>query len=77
VIVLVRDGRDVASWPVTRAGRVDVGVVDALARLQLAARRHGCSIRLEDASDELAGLVRLCGLSGVLGDPEPRPPGAQ
>ena len=40
--------------------------VDALARLQLAAQRHGCRIRLENASPELRELVDLLGLTEVL-----------
>lgn len=44
----------------------DVGTVDALARLQLAARRLGRSIRLRQASDELQELLSLAGLSDVL-----------
>ena len=35
----------------------DAVTVDALARLQLAARRHGCQVRLRGASDELRDLV--------------------
>lgn len=55
----------------------DAVVVDALARLQLAARRHGCRVRLRNASPELRDLVRLMGLVEVLpgtGPPDPRPP---
>jgi hypothetical protein len=44
----------------------DAGTVDALARLQLAARRHGCCVRLHNASNELLALVSLCGLEDVL-----------
>ncbi len=44
----------------------DAVTVDALARLQLAARRHGCRVRLCGASDELRRLVELMGLSEVL-----------
>jgi ABC-type transporter Mla MlaB component len=40
--------------------------VDALARLQLAAQRHGCRIRLENTSPELRELVDLLGLTEVL-----------
>ena len=42
--------------------------VDALARLQLAARRRGCQVRLRGASDELRGLVGFMGLGAVLPD---------
>jgi ABC-type transporter Mla MlaB component len=44
----------------------DAVTVDALARLQLAARRTGCSIRLSNASPELRALVAFMGLSDVL-----------
>jgi hypothetical protein len=40
--------------------------VDALARLQLAARRRGCVIRLRHASPELLELVDFMGLADVL-----------
>jgi ABC-type transporter Mla MlaB component len=40
--------------------------VDALARLQLAARRYGCVVRLRAASSELVGLVAFMGLQNVL-----------
>jgi ABC-type transporter Mla MlaB component len=44
----------------------DAVTVDALARLQLAARRHGCRVRLRRASTELLELVAFMGLSDVL-----------
>ena len=47
---------------------VDAVTVDALARLQLAARRHGCQVRLRHASQELLELVAFMGLSDVLTD---------
>jgi len=46
----------------------DAVMVDALARLQLAARRHGCRVRLRGASDELRELVAFMGLGDVLPD---------
>jgi ABC-type transporter Mla MlaB component len=46
----------------------DAVTVDALARLQLAARRHGCQVRLRYASDELLELVDFMGLTDVLPD---------
>jgi ABC-type transporter Mla MlaB component len=42
--------------------------VDALARLQLGARRSGCTVRLANASRELLELVELMGLTDVLCD---------
>ena len=55
----------------------DAAAIDALARLQLAARRLGLEIRLRHASNELLGLLAFVGLSEVLrveagGQPEER-----
>jgi len=44
----------------------DAVTVDALARLQLGARRHGCRVRLRNASPELRELVAFMGLQDVL-----------
>lgn len=46
----------------------DAVTVDALARLQLAAQRRGCCIRLVGASESLRELVGLMGLDDVLVD---------
>jgi ABC-type transporter Mla MlaB component len=46
----------------------DAVTVDALARLQLAARRRGCRVRLQHASAELRELVEFMGLTDVLPD---------
>ena len=46
----------------------DAVTVDALARLQLAARRLGCRVHLRNASPELCDLVALMGLDDVLTD---------
>lgn len=46
----------------------DCVTVDALARLQLAARRYACRIRLRHASEELLELVAFMGLADVLPD---------
>jgi ABC-type transporter Mla MlaB component len=40
--------------------------VEALARLQLGARRHGCEVRLRHASRELRDVVAFMGLEHVL-----------
>ena len=47
-------------------GSVDLAIVDELARVQLGARRMGCSIRLRDARKELVELLELVGLCGAL-----------
>jgi ABC-type transporter Mla MlaB component len=44
----------------------DAVTVDALARLQLAAHRNGCRVRLCGASDALLELVAFMGLEDVL-----------
>jgi len=44
----------------------DAVTVDALARLQLVARRRGCTVVLERASPALLALVQLMGLEDVL-----------
>lgn len=46
----------------------DAVTVDALARLQLAARRHGCQVRLTRASEQLRELIAFMGLEDVLSD---------
>jgi len=63
--LLERSGADVAFCDV---GGVDADAltVEALARLQLAARRHGCHVRLRNASTELRDLVAFMGLRDVL-----------
>ena len=47
--------------------RADVHVIDALARLQLAAKRRGRRLVLQNASHDLADLVGLMGLAEALG----------
>jgi ABC-type transporter Mla MlaB component len=44
----------------------DAVTADALARLQLGARRHGCRVRLRNASDDLVELLCFMGLQDVL-----------
>jgi ABC-type transporter Mla MlaB component len=45
---------------------VDAVAVEALARLQLGARRHGCAVRLLSASRELLDLASFMGLRDVI-----------
>ncbi len=66
-VVLVRGDAEVLSWPLRWGGRAELAVVDGLARLELAARRLGLSVRLRDARRELCDLLDLCGLGDVLG----------
>jgi ABC-type transporter Mla MlaB component len=63
--LLSTSGADVALCDVTGVVS-DAVTIDALARLQLAARRHGCQVRLLQASAELRELVAFMGLRDVL-----------
>ncbi|MGQ0616623.1 MAG: STAS domain-containing protein [Acidimicrobiia bacterium] len=65
------DGDAVASWPIEGAGRPDLAVVEALARLQMKARRSGFTLRLREPSAELARLLDLVGLADVVGGASP------
>jgi ABC-type transporter Mla MlaB component len=40
--------------------------VEALARMQLGARRHGCRVLIANAPTELDELIQLCGLEEAL-----------
>jgi anti-anti-sigma regulatory factor len=51
---------------VAGVARPDVVTVDALARLRLTARRHGCELVVGGAGAELSRLLRLVGLTDVL-----------
>jgi anti-anti-sigma regulatory factor len=53
----------------------DGATLDALARLALLARRHGCEPRLCHVSRELRALIELAGLTEVLA-PDPVTPGS-
>jgi ABC-type transporter Mla MlaB component len=44
----------------------DAATLDALARVELAARRHGCDTRYSGASSELTALLDFAGLRGIL-----------
>jgi hypothetical protein len=66
VVVLLRDGSEVAAWPLVGGCQPDLAVVDHLARCQLAAGRLGCAIGLRGAGPELRRLLDLVGLSAAL-----------
>jgi ABC-type transporter Mla MlaB component len=65
VCALLADAGTVVACEV-QGVQADAVTVDALARLQLAARRRGCCVRLENASEALGELVALMGLTHVL-----------
>jgi ABC-type transporter Mla MlaB component len=63
--LLERSGADVCLCDVVGVAP-DAVTVDALARLQLVAGRHGCRLRLRYAPDELLELLAFIGLRDVL-----------
>jgi STAS domain len=67
-VVLVHGDAEVACWPLQAGLNPDLSVVDQLARLQLAARRLGCSLRLRGAPSQLRELIDLAGLSDIVTD---------
>jgi len=69
-VVVLRGTRVVASWPIhpstsSPTGRLDLGAVEELARLQLGARRLGLSVELRDVCPRLRELLELVGLAGA------------
>jgi len=64
--LLATRGADVVTCDVAHVEHADATAVDALARLQLTARRLGRSIRLRNAPDDLRELLALTGLSDEL-----------
>ncbi|HZF90819.1 STAS domain-containing protein [Streptomyces sp.] len=74
-VLLERGGAAVVVCDVGGLGPPGLGVVDLLARLQLAARRAGGRIRLRDPGPALHALLDLVGLRfEVEGQPEQREP---
>jgi ABC-type transporter Mla MlaB component len=65
-ILLESSNADLAICDVEGIADPDVVTVDALARLQLIARRLGCEIRVLHADGELRDLLTLTGLSEVV-----------
>jgi hypothetical protein len=66
-IVLARGNAELASWPLAaRCDRLDLAVINDLARLQLEAGRVGYCIRVRNLGRELLGLLDLLGLTEVL-----------
>lgn len=66
-VVLLTGGGAVALGDIRPSVRCDLSLVDALARMQLAAKRLGWTIQVVDAEEELAGFLELVGLAEVLG----------
>jgi hypothetical protein len=66
VVLLVQDGREVALGDVDRDVRCDLGLVDDLLRLRLAARRFGWEVRIAEVRSDLRELFELVGLADQL-----------
>jgi ABC-type transporter Mla MlaB component len=64
--LLESTGADLVVCDVSAVVRPDLGTVDALARLQLTARRLGREVRVRKACVELRDLFGLMGLSEVV-----------
>jgi hypothetical protein len=68
-VVLVLDGDvEVVLWRMDGMPDPDLQVVDALARLQLAARQVGGAIRLRNPCERLRALLDFVGLGDVVPD---------
>ena len=65
MVLLAGDVRVVA-WPIDGPRPPDLALVDALARLQLAARRLGLSVHVQSPGPRLTELLDLVGLTDVL-----------
>lgn len=63
---LIRSGAREAICEVGGLTHADLAAVNALARLQLTARRLGCRIRLRNAGPELLALLDLVGFGEVV-----------
>lgn len=73
MVVLVRRDAELMRWGLETPERLDLSVVDRLARTQLAAHRLGCRIQLRHVCPQLRGLLDLTGLGSVVevgGEPE-------
>jgi hypothetical protein len=67
VILLVTGERELLLGSIGPAVRCDLGLIDAILRLRLAALRLGWAIRLTDVDRDLGELVGLVGLDDCLG----------
>jgi hypothetical protein len=65
-VILTRGETELARWPFRTGGSADLGAVEQLARLQMAARRLGLSIRLRDPGSGLWELLDLAGLATLV-----------
>jgi len=67
VVLVVDDETEIVLWRVNGPIRRDLSLVDALARLQLAARRQGWTIRVDNPCAHMSALLEFLGLRDALG----------
>jgi ABC-type transporter Mla MlaB component len=65
-VMLEGSGADLVICDVSSVGDPDAGTIDALARMQLTARRLGRRVHLRHACADLQDLIALTGLGDVL-----------
>jgi hypothetical protein len=71
IVFVGSTGSEVADWVIEGPDRPDLAVVEAVARLQLLARRCGGCIELKELNADLAMLLEFVGLAGEVGrEPE-------
>jgi hypothetical protein len=71
VTVIGPQGTVLGTWEESGIGAPDLGVVDRLSRVRLAAGRVGWSVVVHDVSADLVQLLGLVGLDGeMVGQPE-------
>lgn len=63
-VVVLRGAVELARWALPVPA--DLDLVDGLARLQLAARRRGWRVVVRGGVGDVAGLLALAGLAGVV-----------
>jgi len=66
VVLVVDDDTEITLFHLARPEVVDLGVIDSLASLQLAARRLGWAVRIDNPCPTLRDLIELVGLDDVL-----------
>lgn len=76
VLVLVRE-RDELTVGRVRSAQATLTLIDGLVRMQLAAKRLGCSIVLREVSDDLAELLSFVGLQPLFGEPGRKAEGSE
>jgi hypothetical protein len=66
-IVLVREGYELPFGAIDAGEPCDMGLVDELCRLRLAAMRQGLTARLVDVEHELRELLTFAGVAHLAG----------